>query len=79
MVGRLGDGPQRRLHDVRRGLEEKCAPWTRLRVSTELLDRLDEIFTRSFYSAAGYVFESQPYMVAEDADLLDRLDERPRR
>ena len=42
-------------------------------VSTAVLDRLDEIFTRSFYSAAGYAFESQPYVVPEDAELLDLL------
>lgn len=32
--------------------------------------RLDELLTRSFYSGAGYVFESDPYVVDEDDALL---------
>ncbi len=35
--------------------------------------RLDDLFTRSWYSGAGYVFEAQPYTVAEDAPLLERV------
>ncbi len=37
------------------------------------LDALNDLFTRSYYSAAGYVFESQPYVVPADADVLDLL------
>lgn len=44
-------------------------------------DRLNQVFSRSYYSAAGYVYESRPYLVHEDAALLDdlralRLDDR---
>ncbi|MDF1701875.1 MAG: hypothetical protein P1V36_12020, partial [Planctomycetota bacterium] len=38
-----------------------------------LLDLLNELFTRTFIGAGTYVFESQPYAVAEDADLLEQL------
>ena len=31
---------------------------------------LDDLLTRTFYSAAGYVFESAPYVVPEDAEVL---------
>lgn len=33
--------------------------------------RLDELLTYAFYSGAGYVFESDPFVVPEDAELLD--------
>jgi len=39
----------------------------------EIRRRLDDLLTRSFYSGAGYVFESDPYVVAEDADVLEKL------
>lgn len=32
--------------------------------------RLDALLTRTFYSGAGYVFESDPHVVAEDDALL---------
>ena len=41
--------------------------------SAPALELLNELFTRSYYSAAGYVFESQPYVVPADADALDLL------
>ena len=34
---------------------------------------LDELLTRCFYSASGYVFESDPYVVPEDDALLQAL------
>lgn len=34
---------------------------------------LDDLLTRCFYSAAGYVFESDPYVVPEDDELLRAL------
>ena len=34
---------------------------------------LDEIFTRTYMSAATYVFESQPFEVPEDAELMARM------
>jgi hypothetical protein len=39
----------------------------------EVRRRLDDLLTRSFYSGAGYVFESDPYVVAEDAEVLEKL------
>ncbi len=39
----------------------------------EIRRRLDDLLTRSFYSGAGYVFESDPYVVAEDAEVLEKL------
>ena len=35
--------------------------------------RLDDLLTRCFYSGAGYVFESDPHAVPEDAPLLGVL------
>lgn len=39
----------------------------------EIRRRLDDLLTRSFYSGAGYVFESDPYVVPEDAEVLEKL------
>ena len=39
------------------------------------IDALNELFTRAYYSAAGYVFESQPFGHDEDDDLLRALNE----
>src|SRR5688500_15640394 len=39
----------------------------------DVVEAVLDLFTRSYYSTAGYVFESQPYVVREDADLLDLL------
>jgi hypothetical protein len=36
-----------------------------------LRERLSDVFTRSFFSAAGYVFESQPYVGPDDTELLE--------
>src|SRR5262245_31575015 len=35
--------------------------------------RLEDLLTRAFYSGAGYVFESDPFVVPEDSDLLAAL------
>jgi hypothetical protein len=47
---------------------------------TRLLDRthprrlrLDELLTRCFYSAAGYVFECDPFVVPEDDEVLQAI------
>src|SRR5688572_33105061 len=42
-------------------------------VQREHLEVLNDLFTRAYYSAAGYVFESQPFVVPDDANLLDAL------
>lgn len=42
-------------------------------LSADRVAAMQDLFTRSYYSAAGYVFESQPYVVLEDADVLDLL------
>jgi hypothetical protein len=34
---------------------------------------LDDLLTRAFYSAAGYVFESDPYTVPEDGPVLETI------
>ncbi len=44
-------------------------------------DLLNAAFNRSYYSAAGYVYESRPFLVPEDRALIDdlkalRLDDR---
>lgn len=39
----------------------------------DLRRRLDDLLTRSFYSGAGYVFESDPFVVPDDADLLAKM------
>ena len=42
-------------------------------VPTDVLDALQEMFGRSFQSAAGYILASEPYIVAADAGLLETL------
>ncbi len=42
-------------------------------LSPELRRRLNTLFSRSYYSAAGYVFESQPYLVDTDLPVMNRL------
>jgi hypothetical protein len=47
----------------------------------EIVARLSDLLTRSFYSGSGYVFESEPYVLAEDDDLMQafaavRADDR---
>ena len=42
-------------------------------VSSELLSALNVLFTRSYYSAAGYVFESQPFVEADDEEVMNVL------
>jgi len=41
--------------------------------SPDLVARLNDLFTRSYYSAAGYVFESQPFTVDGDQEILTSL------
>ncbi len=43
--------------------------------SATFVQALNELFTRSYYSAAGYVFESQPFAHEEDDDALRQLRE----
>ncbi len=42
-------------------------------VSSDLVGKLNDLFTRSYYSATGYVFESQPYVTDGDQDVLTSL------
>ncbi|MCP5068073.1 MAG: hypothetical protein GY946_16040, partial [bacterium] len=42
-------------------------------ISPELITALNTVFTRAYYSATGYLFESQPYMVEDDEEVLTIL------
>ena len=44
-----------------------------MRLTREMKQGLDEVFTRAYYSAAGYVFESRPFGSDPDTPLLDHL------
>ena len=44
-----------------------------LQAPARLHELLGELFTRTYYSAAGYVFESQPFGVADDDKVLNAL------
>ena len=54
---------------------------TTITLAPEQKKQLNTVFSRSYYSASGYVFESRPYIEAADVSLLDdlkglRLDDR---
>ena len=54
---------------------------TTLTLDTAQRDLLNQVFNRGYYSASGYVYESRPFLVAEDQALMDdlkalRLDDR---
>ena len=42
-------------------------------ISPELVRALNTVFTRAYYSATGYMFESQPYMLEDDEEILTVL------
>ena len=42
-------------------------------LSPELRRVLNRLFSRSYYSAAGYVFESQPFLTDADLQVMNRL------
>lgn len=46
---------------------------TMLTASDALIDTLNDLFTRAYYSAAGYVFESQPFGHRDDEEALGAI------